>query len=59
MLHVGDRDLKDIAGAQRMNMKAILFTGARDEGTSTSTNADAVVDNYPDLVRVINGISEN
>jgi len=58
MLHIGDRDAKDIAGAQYMGMKAILFTVARDEGATKTTKADAVVDNYSDLVEVIDSIAQ-
>ena len=57
MLNVGDRYAKDIVGAQNMAMKAILFTAARDEEAFASNKADAVVDNYSDLVGVIDSIS--
>ena len=57
MLHIGDRDAKDIAGAQAVGMKAILFIAARDEGSSVTTRADAVVGAYADLVSVIDNIA--
>ena len=57
MLHIGDRDAKDIAGAQAVGMKAILFTAARDEGSSARTRADAVVGTYADLVSAIDDIA--
>ena len=57
MLHVGDRDAKDVAGAQAVGMQAILFTAARDEDTTKTTQADAVVSKYADLIRVIDDIA--
>ena len=57
MLHIGDRDAKDIVGAQAVGMKAILFTGARDEGSKGVTGADAVIDNFSDLVGAIDEIA--
>ena len=57
MLHIGDRDAKDIVGAQAVGMKAILFTGARDEGSREITSADAVIDNFSDLVSAIDKIA--
>ena len=57
ILHVGDRDAKDVAGAQAVGMQAILFTAARDEGSTETTRADAVVSTYADLIRVIDDIA--
>ena len=57
MLHVGDRDAKDIFGAHAAGMKAILFTGARDEGSKGLTRADAVIDNFSELVGAIDKIA--
>ena len=57
MLHIGDREAKDIAGAQAVGMKAILFTGARDEGSKGETSADAVIENFSDLIGAIDKIA--
>jgi len=57
MVHIGDRDAKDIVGAQALGMKAILFTAARDEGARDTTKAEAVVDSYDELTAVIDRMS--
>ena len=56
MVHIGDRDEKDIVGAHQMGMKAILFTGVRDEGAAKSSKAEAIVDNYTELINAIGSI---
>ena len=40
-------------------MRAILFTGARDEGTREVTRADAVVEKFSDLIGAIEKIAPN
>ncbi len=40
MLHIGDRESNDVFGPQSMGMRAVLFTGAVDRGSGT-TSADA------------------
>ncbi len=57
MVHIGDRDAKDIVGAQALGMKAILFTAARDEGARETTKADAVVGAYAELVAAIDRLA--
>ncbi len=57
MLHIGDRDPKDVDGAQALGMKAILFTAARDEGAAAATKADAVAASYAELVDKIDAIA--
>lgn len=57
MVHIGDRDAKDIRGAQVLGMKAILFTAARDEGAGPTTRADAVVAAYADLAAAIDALA--
>lgn len=59
MVHLGDRDAKDVVGAQAMGMKAVLFTATRDEGSRESTKADAVVDSYADLIGAIDSLAES
>ena len=56
MLHVGDRQHNDIAGAQALGMKAVLFTGARDKDRD-GTTADAVCEHYADLVRAVDKLA--
>ena len=56
MVHIGDRVEKDIVGAHQMGMKAILFTGVRDEGAEKSSKAEAIVDNYAKLIRTIDSL---
>lgn len=52
MIHIGDRDSKDVQGPQAVGMKAILFTGSRDADTETTT-ADAICRSYADLPAAI------
>ncbi len=56
MVHIGDRDAKDVVGAQAMGMKAILFTGSRDEGTRDTTKADGIAGSYPELADIIRSL---
>ncbi len=56
MLHVGDRQHNDIAGAQTLGLKAVLFTGARDADRGRTT-ADAVCEDYADLARVVDKLA--
>lgn len=57
MVHIGDRDAKDVVGSQALGMKAVLFTAARDEGSRETTRADALADSYPALARAIEGLA--
>lgn len=57
MVHIGDRDNKDIKGAQALGMKAILYTAKRDVDRYT-TSADAVCTSHDDLVGIIDAIGE-
>jgi putative hydrolase of the HAD superfamily len=56
MLHIGDRQAKDVAGSQALGMKAVLFTGARDSDR-VGTTADAVCERYVDLPRLIDRLA--
>jgi len=53
MVHIGDRDPKDVDGAQAMGMKAILFTASRDEGAGATTDADGIANSYTELAAEI------
>ena len=50
VIHVGDRELNDIQGAQALGMKAILFTASRDESLENGSHADAIAKDYAELV---------
>ncbi len=52
MLHLGDRDHKDIKGPHALGMKAVLFTATRDRDKNATT-ADAVCERYADLPAII------
>ena len=52
MLHIGDREDKDVRGAKALGMKAILFVGVRDRGRD-GTAADAVCERAADLPEII------
>jgi putative hydrolase of the HAD superfamily len=53
IVHIGDRESNDVRGPLSVGMKAILFTGIIDRG-STRTAAQAICRNFaelPDLIR--------
>jgi len=52
VVHIGDRDNKDIKGAQALGMKAILYTGKRDQDRFT-TSADVMCEDHADLVGLV------
>lgn len=52
MVHIGDRQHNDIAGAQALDIKAVLFTASRDVDAGNHT-ADAVCNSHADLPQVI------
>tara|TARA_R110001599_G_scaffold66694_8_gene188676 strand:+ start:13706 stop:14461 length:756 start_codon:yes stop_codon:yes gene_type:complete len=57
VVHIGDRDNKDILGAQALGMKAILYTGKRDQDRFT-TSADVVCEDHADLVGLIDTMAD-
>ena len=57
MIHVGDRELNDVQGAQALGMKAILFTESRDESREKESRADAIAKDYADLLVQIDLLS--
>jgi len=59
MVHLGDRDVKDVDGAQALGMKAVLFTASRDEGSRATTKAEAIVDSYADLPGAIKSLANS
>lgn len=52
MVHIGDRESNDIVGPKSVGMRAILYTGIIDRG-STHTRADAVCRTYRDLPHIV------
>lgn len=58
MVHIGDREEKDIDGPHRVGAKAILVTVVKDRG-SASTKADAVCTDYSELPKIIGQLNKN
>lgn len=58
MVHIGDREAKDIQGAHAVGMKAILFTGSSDTDAGNTT-ADAVIGDYSELLAVLERIESD
>ena len=56
LVHIGDRDHNDVKGPQALGMKAVLFTGARDRDSAT-TSAEAVCASHADLPGVIDRLA--
>ncbi len=56
MVHVGDREHNDVAGAQGAGCKAVLSTVVKDRG-STSSRADGVCDDYAKLGGIVDSLS--
>ncbi|HXG32766.1 MAG TPA: HAD family hydrolase [Bryobacteraceae bacterium] len=57
LVHVGDREENDVAGAQRAGCRAVLVTAAVDRG-SGHTSADAVCSDLarlPEMIHSLNG----
>jgi HAD superfamily hydrolase (TIGR01549 family) len=52
MVHVGDRESNDVEGPLTIGMRAILFTGIVDRG-STKTRANAVCRTFRDLPAIV------
>jgi putative hydrolase of the HAD superfamily len=56
IVHVGDREHNDIAGAKEAGCRAVLFTGAVDRD-SANTQADAVCRELAELPEIIEALS--
>ncbi len=52
IVHVGDRESNDVEGPKSAGLRAILFTGIVDRG-STRTRADAICRAYADLPALV------
>ena len=58
IVHIGDRDSKDIKGPQRLGAKGIYTTVVNDRG-SDKTSADAICTDYANLFKIINNLKKN
>ena len=57
IVHIGDREHNDIAGAKDAGCRAVLFTGVVDRDSS-HTRADAVCRDFTDLPAIIDSLPE-
>jgi len=55
IVHIGDRQKKDIEGPQALGAKAIYTTVVKDRG-SQNTSADAICRNYKELLSIVDNI---
>lgn len=56
IVHVGDREHNDVAGAHAAGARAVLLTAVRDRGSKDS-KADAVCRNFSELPPLIDGLN--
>jgi FMN phosphatase YigB (HAD superfamily) len=52
MIHIGDRENKDIAGARSFGMQAVLFTGFRDDDLKITT-ADFTAGSWKEILNLL------
>ena len=52
MIHIGDREAKDIEGARSAGMKSILFTGFRDDDLK-GTKADFTASDWNEILSIL------
>jgi len=57
IVHVGDRDTKDIKGPQNLGAKGIYTTVVNDRGSS-ETSADAICRDYAGLVEIVDSLNK-
>ncbi len=57
IVHIGDRDSKDIKGPQNLGAKGIYTTVVNDRGSS-NTSADAICRDYAELVNIIDKLNK-
>jgi len=58
IVHIGDRELKDIKGPHTVGARAILCTVVKDRG-SQNTAADAVCANFSDLPAILDDLNRH
>lgn len=56
IVHIGDRDSKDIKGPQNLGAKGIYTTVVNDRGSS-DTSADAICRDYADLAEIVDKLN--
>jgi HAD superfamily hydrolase (TIGR01549 family) len=56
VVHIGDRDTKDIKGPQNLGAKGIYTTVVNDRGSS-DTSADAICRDYADLAGIVDKLN--
>jgi len=56
MVHIGDRDQNDVKGPHALGMKAVLYTGSRDNDKA-STTADAICETHADLPAIVDALA--
>ncbi len=52
MIHIGDREAKDIAGARSAGMRSVLFTGFRSDDEKITT-ADHTASTWEEIIRIL------
>jgi len=57
IVHIGDRDAKDIKGPQSLGAKGIYTTVINDRGSDT-TSADAICRDYAELVEIVDTLNK-
>lgn len=58
IVHIGDRDTKDIKGPQNLGARGIYTTVVNDRGSRT-TSADAICNDYTNLVQIVDTLHNN
>ena len=57
IVHIGDRELKDIDGPHAVGARAVLCTVVKDR-CSENTKADAICNNFPDLPAILDKLNK-
>ncbi|MFO7810882.1 MAG: HAD family hydrolase [Candidatus Delongbacteria bacterium] len=52
MIHIGDREAKDIVGSRSAGMKSVLYTGFRDDDKNITT-ADYTAGSWQDVLNIL------
>ncbi|MHC4243985.1 MAG: HAD family hydrolase [Planctomycetota bacterium] len=57
IVHIGDRELKDIDGPHAVGARAVLCTVVKDR-CSENTTADAICSNFPDMPAILDKLTK-
>jgi putative hydrolase of the HAD superfamily len=57
IVHIGDREQKDVQGARAVGARAVLSTVVKDRGVD-STKAEAVCSDYKKLAAIIEDLNK-